>query len=378
MGNPYLGFQCCLEVGDALWFSSFLGKGLFRWREGKTEHVLDFEEEDIKLFNDIKFYRGKLYFVPMMADKIYVYDLEREHMESIPYGSERREYGAFVFSILHDHYLYMFPSFYPGILKLDMDTCGAEIIDSWISEDFKKCQISGDAYFRGDYARKGDVVYLPLCNAHAVLEFRLDNGHGTVHDVGDQGHATIAYDGEKFWMAPRNRGNVVRWDAGAGNIEEYGDFPEGFQQGAFLGSFYRDGYVWIFPETANMVLKVNSHTGEITEDARFSDFCHCKVSKFSVWQDPFIYIKKDKGEVLLYAGKSSKVVRFYPDRNEIMSFQLKLSGEDAEYAQVALLDICAKMRIPLEEYWGYTLEEYIENIGDMGAEEDSGSAILGR
>lgn len=369
MRNPYLGFQCCLEVGDDLWFSSFSGNGLFRMHEGKVEHILDFQEEKESpcLFADIKSYKGKLYFIPMAATKIYVYDPASGKMEGIPY--ESRGTREFVFSILYEHYLYIFPELYQGILKLDMDSYEIEIYDDWICEDFRKCQLSGDAYFRGDYVRKGSTVYLPFCNAHAVLEFCLECGSSTIHNVGIQAYATIVDAGKKFWMAPRSGGNIVSWDVVKGAIEEYGDFPRGFQQGAFLGSFYWDGHIWLFPETANMVLKVNLHTGEITEDTRFSDFCNCKVSKFSVWYCPFIYLKKNESEVLLCTGKSGEVVKFYPDKNEIRRFRLKLSEEDAQYYHPAVLDICIKNQRILIEYWGYTLKEYIKDIGDIDSED---------
>ncbi len=331
--NAYLGFQCCLETSHALWFSSFRGKGLFRYDGKKVEHILDFEEEGNKLFTGILKYREKLIFTPLVSKKIYIYDVASGELKGIPYGLTGM--SGFSVSVPYGQYLYMFPSYYPGILRLNVETYALETMDSWINGQLENCRISEDAYFRGDYVRDGDTLYFSLCNAHAVLEFHLDNGQSAIHNVGEKGYSTIASDGQRFWMAPRRSGAIVSWDPVTDERAEYQGYPEGYQHGGFVGSFYENGYVWMFPETANQVLKVDTETGRIEEDKSFSDICHHKWLGDSLWNAAFVYMKKDGGRVLLCTGRSSEIVAFYPAINEIKSFRLELSDEDSLHYQEA-------------------------------------------
>ncbi len=326
--NPYLGFQCGIVIEGELWFSSFWGNGLFRY-DGKTAQLVDcFSEKGAKLFSDVVKYKNKLFFVPLVANNIYIYDLLSGEMKSISYKDPKT--NDFVFAILYERYIYMFPWSYSGILKLNPETFDMEVIDDWMNEDFRKCQLSNAPYFRGDYVREGDTVYIPFCNAHAVFELHMDDGSNSVHDVGFQGYATIATDGKRFWMGPRKEGGIVSWDPAAGEISEYKGIPEGFRGGTFIGSTYRDGYVWIFPESANMVLKVDVATGEITEEKIFTDICSHKWSAYSVWNASFVYMGQVKDRVLLCSGKSSEVVIFDPETKNIDRYRLRISDVAAE------------------------------------------------
>ena len=331
--NTYLGFQCCLEMNHILWFSSYRGKGLFRYDGKKVDHILDFEEEGNRLFADIQAYRGKLIFTPLVSKKIYIYDVVSGELKGIPYGLKGM--SGFSVSVLYGQYLYMFPTYYPGILRMNVETYALETIDTWINGQLESCRISEDAYFRGDYVRDGNTLYLSLCNAHAVLEFHLENGHCAIHNVGAQGYSTIASDGKRFWMAPRRKGSIVRWDPVTDEKAEYQSYPEGYQQGNFVGSLYENGYVWMFPETSNQVLKVDTETGRIEEDKLFSDICCHKWVGYSLWNVAFVYMKKESGRILLCTGRSCEIVIFRPAANEIKRFQLELSNEDSLFYQEA-------------------------------------------
>jgi hypothetical protein len=365
-----LGFQCHTVIGDYLYFSSFCGNGLFRYKGNSVEHVGNFNEEGAKLFSDAKKYKERIYFVPLTASQIYFYDSETEVISSIEYG--HKGLGDFIVSILEDNILYMFPSYYPGIMVLNLDTHEIRVVDDWINVELERCRISEDAYFRGDYVREGDVVYFPFCNAHAVLEFHLDDRRSIIHDVGTQGYSTIASDGSRFWMAPRKTGAIVSWDPITSETTEYQGFPEGFSQGGFVGSFYEKGYIWMFPETANKVLKVDTHTNRITEDELFSGICGHKWVGCSLWNAAFVYMRKEGEKVLLCTGRSGEVVIFRPDTYEIESFWLRLSKEDALQYQEApderyILFRNKKIRGKFShESHRYDIGGYAEYIADCG------------
>lgn len=381
--NPYLGFQCGIDIDGELWFSCFRGNGLFRYNGNTVEYMGSFREKGVKLFNDVVRYKDKLFFVPLAANNIHIYDLASGGMESISYKNPG--IGDFVFAIFHECHIYMFPSFHPGILKLNPETSDVDIIDDWINEDFAKCRLSDEPFFRGDYVREGDVIYAPFCNAHAVLEFHLNDGSSTVHDVGAQGHATIASDGKRFWLGPRKGGGILCWNPAAGESTEHTDFPEGFKEGAFLGSLYRDGYVWMFPESANMVLKVDVDTGKLEEEELFSDICRHKWSAYSVWKAVFVYMRQEAEQILLCSGKSSETVIFRPEKKEIRRFRLlrpigaaEVYQEEPDERYLAFRERRKERRKEkryFHECTDYGIEEFIEDIEKKGMRTEAENSL---
>lgn len=309
-----VGFQGGIQVGDQFWFSSFLGNALLCCNnKGKIKYVGKFPEENVnasKLYGDIKFYHNKLIFVPLGAQNIAIYDLSQKEFISIPLTCKKNQtVGYFLSAIINNGYMYMFPSFYPGILKLNLENWNMELIDGWVKEVDRYIVSPEDAYFRSDFVKRGNLIYLPFCNAHAVLELNLFNENIKIFNVGETGYSTIADDGTFLWMSPRNKGAIVHWDPTNGNIESYHDFPQGYNYGSAVGSFCYGDYYWIFPERANKVLKVNLYNGIIMEDIRFSDNCNACYSRYSIWNAAFIYCKMKDNVVILCTGRSCETIK---------------------------------------------------------------------
>ena len=106
--SMYLGFQCCIEIDERLYFSSFRGNGLFCYNGEAVEHICSFEEEGPKLFSDATQYGDRIYFTPLTASRIYFYDLKMKRLDKIEYG--HKSIAAFGFSIFNGNDLYMFSS----------------------------------------------------------------------------------------------------------------------------------------------------------------------------------------------------------------------------------------------------------------------------
>lgn len=375
----YLGFLCGIEYNGEIWFPSFWENGLFKYDGNNTKYIGEFlgeEKDSLLLFGDVKVHKDNLFFIPAGANRIAYFDMIKKRFGNISYEDKVKDRttlkARFVVSVTNNDFMYMFPAYYPGILKMNLNSKEIVIIDDWISKELEKCTISDDAYFRGDYIRQEETIYIPFCNAHAVLEFHLYDDTSIIHDVGTQSYSTIASDGEKFWMAPRAKGNIVCWNPITNEVKEYQKFPEKYRQGSFVGSCYSGDYVWMFPERANMVLKVNIHTGEIEEDKLFSDACETKFSQNSIWNTAFVCIRRLPDYVLLCTGKSSEVIEFYSDENRVVRNRLQLTGEDSKYYNPPLLNRYIEFRelkkgqlLHIEDE-DYGIEELIEDIVTHG------------
>lgn len=369
--NEYLGFQCCLKINDALYFPSFRGNGLFRYDGEEVECIACFEEKGVKLFSGIESYGQKLFFTPFAANRIYTYDLSNKKISSICYDGHRS--GDFAFSVLYGHCIYMFPSQYPGILKLNLVTLNIEKINDWMYGDFKKYQLEDNAFFKGEYVQKDDVIYAPFLNASAVMEFNLNDGSSIVHGIGVQGYETIADDGKQFWMMSGNGTMIVCWNSCTDEIKVYEKFPENYKQGTFVGSYFGKGYVWLFPESANMVLKVDTMTGGVTEERLYSKVCKHKWLSYSLWSSSFIFVAREKEKVLLCCGKSSQVIEFDVCGNKLKCSRLHMPREisrqyheepDIEYVRFRKIKYTERknQRKFFFESEEYLLHEFLEDV----------------
>ncbi len=316
-----VGFQGGVYVDSKFWFPSLVGNALLCCDDkGKVEYVGKFlnerEDSDMALYGEVLSYRDKLIFTPLRTQSIAVYDLTCKKFESI-YIKKKSDAveGMFLAAVIWNDYLYLFPFYYRGILKVNLNNWDIEVIDSWIAHVDKFIISSEAPYFRSDFVQKDSFIYIAFCNAPAVLEFDLSTDKFKIYNVGNTGYSSIAFDGTNFWLAPRTMGNLVCWNLKKKKISYYGNFPAGYCHGGAVGSFCFDKYWWIFPERGNSVLKVNVHTGEIKIDILFSDICMKPYSEYSIWNSSFVYCKKMNDGVLLCSGKSSEVIYFNPTKN---------------------------------------------------------------
>ncbi len=344
-----LGFSCCAYADEAIWFPSFLGNGLFRCKGGKTEYMGKFscESEDGEdylykyiqnLYGSIQVYGKKLVFVPHVARNIAIYDIERNVFSYIPIRFKYEEKRSlFTSSVISEHYLYMFPSLFKGIVKVNLENGDMECIDGWLQEIEKYITHKQDILFGFDYIRRNDVLYLPLCQTHAILEFRLEDDSWKLHDIGETGYSSIADDGTYLWLIPRQKGKIVRWNPENGDNRYYDNFPNGYLPGYLMTRcVYDSGCIWIFSYSGNMVLKLDSIMGIISEEKIFAPIFEAKYNDSSLDNAFFIYCGAYKNKLLLCTGKTNEVLLFDTKSKSLERCKIELPKELEKYYQGVL------------------------------------------
>ena len=136
----YLGFECGLCTESGIWFSSYIGNMLFFYDGINTKYVGTFPDEEktaYRLFSNVVQYKNVLIFTPLFAKYIAIYDIEKEEFSTLEiekWFPKRTGQGKFCTSVLNGEYLYMFPEYYPGIIKICLDNMEIIILDNWIKE----------------------------------------------------------------------------------------------------------------------------------------------------------------------------------------------------------------------------------------------------
>ncbi len=74
------------------------------------------------------------------------------------------------------------------------------------------------------------------------------------------------YDGTSIWLIPNNADRLIKVNPSTGEMTGYNTWPSGFTKGvnAFAGGVYDGTNIWLIPHWADRVIKVNASTGEMT------------------------------------------------------------------------------------------------------------------
>ena len=139
-------------------------------------------------------------------------------------------------------------------------------------------QVPEENLFAGG-AQYKNYVYLVSYRTNKLLEFQLETKQWKVYDIclNLRRYSTFLYDETDFWFLSWDGSCVIRWNKETGNTKVYDKMPEGYlafsnafvnpYTPAFRGCFTTPTMeeMFIFPNAANMILKLNKNTGEIIQ-----------------------------------------------------------------------------------------------------------------
>ena len=148
----------------------------------KVEYIGRFpnQNKESKLFYQVKYCNGKLFFGPTAADNIIVYDIKASKFIEIKLNDInliQKEYNAnFKFENMEvcNNKIFFIPTSYPAFIELD----SVSMTMKYISEpfmDIKKidiCNGRSRQYFNCVF-RKYDILYIGFNNANAWIEFNM-------------------------------------------------------------------------------------------------------------------------------------------------------------------------------------------------------------
>lgn len=192
---------------------------------------------------------NKLFFSPMNAKKIWRYDLATREWK----GFARKVYGALncghMFqAVEHDKKIFFLGSSYPAIIVLDTITERIEYIEKPYEYLNEKAQEENDSYFRTDYVKIDNKIYMASCVSNEIFVFDLDTYKFEFVAIGEKNYrySGIMYDGNKYYLSPRKNTPIVTWD---GKNTEYYTLPQMFldKNEMIFGGVCCDKDIIVFP-----------------------------------------------------------------------------------------------------------------------------------
>ena len=216
-----------IEIEDAvlqdgrLWFClsdyKCLGSMDLETKETKT-YVIPIENTYIqkKSFISMALMGHEIYLIPLGEKVIMQFDVITEEFEKIDIDDKIVPYkkGMFFGVGKCGKYLFIMGAFAPAILRVDTNNNHIDYITDWYQEAEKLVFDFKDIYFRRQCVVKNNKLYVPFCNANAVLELDCISMKTRVHKLGEkkQGYSGVCIEGNTLWFSPRKSGDIVTWD----------------------------------------------------------------------------------------------------------------------------------------------------------------------
>ncbi len=160
---------------------------------------------------------GKIYMLPFAASNIYIYDIKNGNVECISLPTEiNDEKYKFMGAKLIDNKIYMTGVYKPVIYCFDLESNTVEELFSVEKDLLDKIVFDKkDAFFRQQIEHWNGKLFVPFCNANAVLIYDLYENKYFVKIFGEEenGYSGIMHNGTgTFFISPRKaNGYGLKW-----------------------------------------------------------------------------------------------------------------------------------------------------------------------
>ena len=165
----------------------------------------------------------KLYLIPFFNRILLQFDVDSEEFVEIGIDSNiiENKNALFMGVGIYQNYLFVMGVNVPAIIRVNTLNNNVDYLTDWCQAVERLIFDSKDAYFRKQTVIIGNKLYVPFCNANAVLEIDCNSMQSVIHSMGEekQGYSGICFDGEAMWLSPRRNGNMVKWNLYSNQID---------------------------------------------------------------------------------------------------------------------------------------------------------------
>jgi len=222
----------------------------------------------------------KLYFAPLLSDKISVFDMVKNTFEQMDFKNDSNITRKFHGVVSFKDFVYFIPSGFPAIMKLNVNTSEIEYFSEWVDE-VSKLQISKLQEFEKGllfgFCNVGIEIVSIIRGTNTVMFFNMEICSYEIKNIGEKAeqYSSICFDGQNYYLSSAYKDYIVKWDRQADEVLKI-KFPAFFTRKTGIGpNFniqYSNKHIWLLPYAANNAYKINVDTNEITELPEFMEF----------------------------------------------------------------------------------------------------------
>ena len=270
--NHSIASENFYDDGEYLWFSAIEFNALLRINKTTREvgYMGSFPKHDVSAAWISRYMAentGKLYFAPYNSRYFYVYDIFCHEFEEIimpPEINEKVCLFSFFSVVSYKNFIFYVGYMFRGIVRYDVRTGESICFDKWIDDANAILGVQSHHQLVRICA-VNNKLYCPFKSEKAILVFDMDTGTSKIYqlDTAAVGFRDLTHDGTHIWLVPQEECSyLVKWIESSNELIEY-ENPTNVREGVW-NIHYSMGYVWCFPSTSNISLKINIENCEIT------------------------------------------------------------------------------------------------------------------
>ena len=186
-------------------------------RDGSIAVISSVPEEQmnqIGLFMELEYYKGRLILIPSIAKTLWVYEIADGTWGKIEIRNQEQNY-KFSKSVIYEDQLFLFPDCYKCVVVINLDCTDYEVryLEN-VYRDFRQISENENCQLTGNCTRADDVLYIPAILSGCILKFDLKTEAYAWIWISDIAKpiSACAWDGTYFYFAPLRQDVLLRWD----------------------------------------------------------------------------------------------------------------------------------------------------------------------
>lgn len=326
-----LDFEDIFDDGQNLIFTAMHFNGLFKMnKETMQPELIGFfpDENPVgeRLYSGIAEHNGKLYFTPMSAKEIGVYDMTDNSFSKITYPKSDKSIADFYNIIAYENVLIFIPYMYPAIMNYDTETGKLSYCSDWVEE------IRNSKYYNRDYGyfRRGvivkDKLYLPCVCAKKMVIYDLKTQSSEVIDImdNDGGYHGICYKDNKLWLSPL-KGKSVCMEPELRKITVL-ETPCDGKPLEFVEICSYGDKVRMYPYDGDTIVEIDTGTETVSVVKKIENN---EANSVKIYSGNYMFAKNIGESVYAYNLKTQKLAVCNPENGE-KEYSMLLSERDAK------------------------------------------------
>ncbi|WP_295094141.1 hypothetical protein [Ruminococcus sp.] len=296
-------------IGNRAYFTSSTYNGFFYSEVGEeyAQHIGAIPGEMIngeRLYASLQSVDERfICMIPFTAKEIAVYDIINDSFFKIPLNDDMQEKTMkFMASAEVDGVVFAFGLFDTFVYKIDVYQNTCLKVCSW-EEKLERSKVfdDNDAFFRYQTQLYDGKIYVPFCNANAVLiyDYKRNDCEIVVFDDLDNGYSGVWRNGEVFYFSPRKVGQRgLRWNIKNDSADYLADSDKNIiglctenNKVIYCScdefSFIRDDN--LVYDTKEEIIRYYKTTNKNTWSVRVSEFIESKVDMKSIVCGKMVY-----------------------------------------------------------------------------------------
>lgn len=222
-------------------------------------------------YNSVIYNDEKLYFIPLLAEVLLVYDIKKNKLEEYEISSSicHGKGAKFISAGFYKDNVYMFPCCTDHICRFNVKSKKIEYLQNMTYMQ-EKHNITGLTYCFGTGIVCDEIFWLPVIGRDMIVAYSmLTNEYKEyVINSNEEGFRYLVKRDDDFYLLTRN-GNVVHWNLEKGFCRKYKETntTEKIELGRNLYSkmvYYRNA-IWLFPAFGENIVCLDLGSGQRKE-----------------------------------------------------------------------------------------------------------------